>query len=415
MKISGDTKKIALVLAQFIEDIDFHVEGTVLSVKKAGFREGVMQTTLGEGTIRRYHNLPYFGITSWAYTDGAGTKIAPVQAPPNFAHHELIKMFESSKGFSLTEEESKIVRDSVIQAAAESPVVRAWAEKLDFEALHAFDHVSEPGGREKAYEWIAGDEAVKQGMKKFVRDFPMLALAVFYGGDTYEAATAGKTPEESYKIAVDHVIANGLPCDAGVLDGIWSVGPMSMEFLDSMRGLKVDVSGMGLDQSVITVVEAIDLARRLPVGSLPLDRAGFLSLCDCGTVLRELQSDDGSVTSGFGRGEGFAMVFTDAEVAQMFAGAAAVKFANLPKKLEGSISMQSLGCYGVLLAGHEDWIRKHIQDHFKNVHATPPGMTDFSALKSALVSEGFVAVQNNAVAFFKEALANTEMDQAPSP
>jgi hypothetical protein len=244
MKITSDTKKIDLVLAQFIEDLDFHVDGSVLSVKKAGFREGVMQTTLGEGTIRRYHNLPYFGITSWPYTDGAGTKIAPSWAPQNVAHYELVEMFENSTGLQVTEEENKILRDSVIKAAAESPVVRAWAEKLDFEAFHAFDHVcGERSDREDAYGWIAGDDVASQAIKKFVRDFPMLALAVFYGGGTYEAAEAGKTPEEAYKIAVDHVVANGLRFVGGGLHGRYSIGPMSMEFLDIIRGFKVDVSG----------------------------------------------------------------------------------------------------------------------------------------------------------------------------
>jgi len=413
MKISNDTNKIALVLAQFIEDLDFHVDGLMLSVKKAGFREGVMQTTLGDG-VRGYYNLPYFGITSWPYTDGAGTKIAPSPDSSDFAHLELVKMFESSTGLRLTDEESKLMGDTIIKAAADSPVVRAWAEKLDFEALHAFDHVYTDDPAD-AYEWIAGDEPVKQGMKKFVRDFPMLALAVFYGGGSYEAAAAGRTPEEAYKIAVDHVIADGLPCDAGGLDGLWSIGPMSMEFLDSIRGLKVDVSGISQDQSVITVAEAIDLARRLPVGSMPVDKAGFMNLSDCGSVLRELKNDDGNVKAGFKRGEGFGMNFTDDEVAKMFAGAAAVKFANLPKNLEDSLSLQSLGCYGVVLAGHEDWIRKYIQDDFHADEETPPGMTDFSALKAALVSDGFLAVHEKAVAFFKEAESNAEMDQSPAP
>lgn len=324
-------------------------------------------------------------------------------------------MFESSTGRQLTDEENKILRDSVIKAAADSLEVRAWVEKLDLEALHAFDHVYVEH-LDDAYEWIAGDEVASQAMKKFVRDFPILTLAVFYGGGTYEAAAAGKTPEEAYKIAVDHVTTNGLPCDSGGLDGIWSIGPMSMEFLESIRGFKVDVASVSMDESVILVPEAIDLARRLPIGSMPVDEAGFLSLRDCGAILRELQSDHGDVGSCIEDGRAFGMQFTDGEVAKMFASAAAAKFANVPKGLEhDSRTLQPLGCYGVVLAGHEDWIRKHIQDGFNNVDGAPPSMTDFSALKSALVSEGFVAVYEKAAAFFKDAEASADLDQAPTP
>ena len=416
MKITSDTKKIDLVLAQFIEDLDFHVYGSVLSVTKAGFRKGVMQTTLGKGTIRCYHNLPYFGITSWPYTDGAGTKIAPFQASPNVAHYELVKMFENSTGLQVTQEESKIVRDSVIQAAAESPVVRAWSEKLDFEAFHAFDHVCERSDREDAYGWIAGDDVASQAMKKFVRDFPMLALAVFYGGGTYEAAEAGKTPEEAYKIAVDHVVANGLPCDGGGLHGRYSIGPMSMEFLDSIRGFKIDVSGRSKDESVMLVAEVIELARRLPVGSIPTDRAGFFRLSDCGSGLHELQYDDGDISNAFDEGFGFGMKLSDDEIGKIFADVAASKFASVPKNLDRLGSLQPLGCYGVMLAGHEDWIRKHILHGVSDdPELVPDGMKDFSALKAALVSDGFLAVYEKAVAFFKDAKASALWDPVSAP
>jgi hypothetical protein len=294
--------------------------------------------------------------------------------------------------------------------------VRAWTEKLDFEALHAFDHVCSPRDREDAYSWIAGDEAADQGMKKFVRDFPMLTLAVFYGGRTYEAAEAGKTPEEAYKIAVDHVIANGLPCDGGGLNGGHSIGPMSMEFLDSIRGFKIDVSGRSMDESVTLVAEVIELARRLPVGSIPTDRAGFFRLIDCGSVLRELQYDDDDISNAFDEGFGFDMKLSDDEIGKIFADVAASKFAGVPKNLDRLGSLQPLGCYGVVLAGHEDWIRKHIlQGVTDEAELVPDGMKDFSALKAALVSEGFLTVYDKADAFFKEARAKVEMDQAPTP
>lgn len=51
MKISGDTKNITPDLEKFLEDIDFHVDGSTLSIKKAGFREGVMEAELCDGTI----------------------------------------------------------------------------------------------------------------------------------------------------------------------------------------------------------------------------------------------------------------------------------------------------------------------------------------------------------------------------
>jgi hypothetical protein len=189
-----------------------------------------------------------------------------------------------------------------------------------------------------------------------------------------------------------------------------------MEFLESIRGFKVDVASVSMDESVILVAEAIDLARRLPIGSMPVDEAGFMSLRDCGSVLRELQSNDGSVELCIDDGRAFGMKFTDDEVAKMFASAAAAKFANVPEGLyDNSLSLQPLGCYGVVLAGHEDWIRKHIQDGFNNVDGAPPSMRDFSALKSALVSEGFVAVYEKAAAFFKDAEASADLDQAPTP
>ena len=42
-------------------------------------------------------------------------------------------------------------------------------------------------------------------------------------------------------------------------------------------------------------------------------------------------------------------------------------------------------------------------------------MKDFSALKAAMVSDGFVATYEKAVAFYKDAEANVALDQAPTP
>jgi hypothetical protein len=152
------------------------------------------------------------------------------------------------------------------------------------------------------------------------------------------------------------------------------------------------------------------------VGSIPTDRAGFFRLSHCGSVLHELQCDDGDISNAFGVGFGFGMKLSDDEIGKIFAHVAASKFASVPENLDRLGSLQPLGCYGVMLAGHEDWIRKHILHGVSDdAELVPDGMKDLSALKAALVSDGFLAVYEKAVAFFKDAKASAEMDQAPAP
>jgi hypothetical protein len=149
----------------------------------------------------------------------------------------------------------------------------------------------------------------------------------------------------------------------------------------------------------------LTLAVKLPPESLPRTPSGIGRMAAASRVIGCL-AEDLSAEEAATVGYGFGIRFTDEEIRAVLRG---VDFetVDLKKLSDGAYGPASLGQYGAMLAGREDWVRDYLQGG-----GEPADLEiDFSALKEALIRDGYVVVAMKA----HEAVAGVEAAQAPAP
>jgi hypothetical protein len=280
-------------------------------------------------------------------------------------------------------------------AAAASPEVSELLKCVDFTVLHAFDCSDDDWFRENASEWLSRDNGGR-AMRAFLADYPLLASVACADSDLFEIAQTAETPEEGYQLILDRIQAVGFPADP---NHDMHVGPMSANLLDRIKGLRFTVHDNSYDDdSIHDVHDAMEFARRLPVAAFPDNVGRFERMNKWREVIAGLALDqrDFSEEEICADGSGLGIAFTDSEMAIVLAEQCERLFdVEPPKKHMHGIDI--LGCYGMMLAGHEDWVHEWYENEANAFRDEPDISASFPELKAELVSKGFNAVFRDAM------------------
>ena len=400
MRISGGPD-VTPELHGFLESIEFKVEGPQLSVVRRGFRDGIMKTVAGPAALSGIHHLKDYGFTGWTWHDASGTQRTPDRrAAPKVPSIHLRKLFEQVAGRPMTPSEMAACRREFTAAAAASPQVGQWARGLDLEALHAYDSVYDMADRESSYSWIANEDLSSVAMKRFAREYPLLAGLAAHGNELFEAASHGVDREDAYARLLGYVTARGFPCSAGGYDAV-PVGPMPQALLDRLRGLDYNIFIAGRTADAIAVASAVDLARRLPPEDFPRTRREFIGMTGVGIAIGKLEFDryddsvDSFIQSAVENGDGFGMKFTSGDLEQMTAEMAASGFDAAPEAMGRHRAMSAMALYGIALAGYGNEVRRHLEgspltnDFYLDLETDG---FDFARLKDAMCRDGIEKV-----------------------
>jgi hypothetical protein len=221
------------------------------------------------------------------------------------------------------------------------------------------------------------------------------------GSELFEVAKKAASPEAAYEALVAFVVEKGFPCTNAVFAK--TTPPIPQTVLDRLKGVRSEPFVMG-DESISDMAAFLTLAVKLPPESLPRTPSGIGKMAAASRVIGCLAADlspEEAATDGYG----FGIRFTDEEIRAVLRG---VDFETVDLKLsDGVHGASSLEQYGAMLAGREDWVRDYLQGG-----GEPADLEiDFSALKEALIRDGYVVVAMKA----HEAVAGVEAAQAPAP
>jgi hypothetical protein len=410
MKIISTSPSLTPEARSFLEMLEFRVNrsdrgASVLSIGAGGDDREFAPVHLWPDEITNERHLRHYGIMDRLYRDFYGEPNMPrPQKARGFLDRDLYEYFTEKMGRQATEEESDAIRDHIVDQANRSPVVNAWAEGIDFVALHAipFNGACFENGGHSQYNWLARSAPDAQAMKRFIVEHPMLAGVATSGSELFKVAKKAASPEAAYEALVAFVVEKGFPCTNAVFAK--TTPPIPRTVLDRLKGVPSEPFVMG-EEAISDMAFFLTLAVKLPPESLPRTPSGIGRMAAASRVIGCL-AEDLSAEEAATVGYGFGIRFTDEEIRAVLRG---VDFetVDLKKLSDGAYGPASLGQYGAMLAGREDWVRDYLQGG-----GEPADLEiDFSALKEALIRDGYVVVAMKA----HEAVAGVEAAQAPAP
>lgn len=406
MKITFAKPSLSLEAVSFIETLEFRVKpsdrgASVLSIGTAGDVREFAPVELWPDEITKEYNLKQYGILEWPYRGLDGeVMMSPQRKDPATIGRDLADLFAEKAGRQATEEELKAIHAQVVDQAKKSAIVNAWAQGIDFVALHAipFDGIRFENGGYSQYNWLARSAPDAQAMKRFIVEHPMLAGVATAGSDLFEAAKKAASPQAAYEALVAFVTKKGFPCTAY---RAFATPPIPHAVLDCLKGVPSGPYVMG-EEAISDTTAFLTLAVKLTPVALPNTPNGVEKMTAASRVIsclaEELDAEE-AVASGYG----FGIDFSDHEIRAVLR---AIDFeasdVQVWEMQYGGVPF--LGQYGVILAGREDWVRHY------NQGGDEPGELeiDFSALKEALIRDGYVVTAKKA----QEAIA--ELDSSSS-
>lgn len=351
--------------------------------------------------INQGMNAPLYGILDRPYTDWRGALVQPprVAVPPRL-RREISGLFAETYGREASGEEAGGFLEAVRKEAIASPVVDQWgAGVVDYDALHAlpYDNRASELMPLEHYNWLAEPTAGAQAMKRFVLAHPTLAALAMNGHELFEIAEEHSTPDAAYEAILTSIETVGF---TGEGDG-WKrkVGPISRETLARIAEIPQTCATFD-EEDLFFTTDWLALARRLQPGAVPNSKVGLINLAEAGRCVEGF-AERLSVRGALEEGDGFGFEFSDAEIQQIFRNVDFDKTLGLITTLEGG-GAPFMGAYGALLEDRIDLVREPSTD--------ADGFA-FSALREALLRDGFAAVSEKA----KEAVLEFEGLSSPRP
>jgi hypothetical protein len=346
-------------------------------------------------------NLPLYGVLDRPYTDWRGVEVQPVPVPvPPQLRRDASSLFVELYGRGAGTGEINGFLESIRNAATSSPIVRSWGEGvIDFDALHALPYDNR--GSElmplEHYNWLAEPTVGAQAVKRFVLTHPILAGIAMNGSELFEVAEGHVTPEAAYEAILSSIETVGFTGEGGG----WKrkVGPISRDILARLADLPQTCATFD-DEDLFFTTDWLSLARRLLPSSLPSSKVGLINLAEAGRCVEGF-TEKLSVRGALEEGDGFGFQFSNAEIQQIFRNVDFDKALGLITTLDMG-GAPFLGAYGALLEERWDLVREPTTD--------ADGFA-FSALREALLRDGFVSVSEKA----KEAVLEFEGLSSPRP
>ncbi len=346
-------------------------------------------------------NAPLYGVLDRPYIDWRGASVQPTRvAVPRQLRREVSGLFSEIYGREATTDEANGFLEGVREAAIASPLVGQWgAGVIDYDALHAlpYDNRGSDLMPLEHYNWLAEPTVSAQAVKRFVITHPVLAALAMNGPELFEIAEGHSTPEMAYEAILSSIETVGF---TGEGEG-WKrkVGPISRDTLARIAELPQTCATFD-EEDLFFTTDWLALARRLQPGALPNSKVGMINLAEAGRCVEGF-AERLSVRGALEEGDGFGFEFSDAEIQQIFRNVDFDKALGLITTVEGG-GAPLMGGSGALLEDRIDLVREPSTD--------ADGFA-FSALREALLRDGFVAVSEKA----KEAMLEFEGLSAPHP
>lgn len=381
---------------------DEHGASTLSVATKGGAKSyAPVMLRAASNQINQGMNAPLYGILDRPYTDWKGTPTQPSRrAVPRQLSREIAGLFAEIYGREAGFEEAEAFLEAVREAAIASPLVSQWgAGVIDYDALHALPYDSRGNDLMplEHYNWLVEPTASAQAVKRFVLTHPILAAFAMNGSELFDIAEGHSTPEAAYEAILSSIETVGFTGTGGG----WKrkVGSISRETLARLADLpRVRVSFD--EDDLYFTSDLLVLARRLKPDCLPRTVDGLVNVVEASRCV-EGMLEPFDLAWAVEMGQGFGFELSDAEIQQMFRGVDFDKAPGIISTLAGG-GAPFLGAYGALLEDRWDLVREPSAD--------ADGFS-FSALREALLREGFVAVSEKA----KEAVLEFEGLSAPHP
>ncbi len=217
------------------------------------------------------------------------------------------------------------------------------------------------------------------------------------GSELFDTAKGHSTPEAAYEAILSSIETVGFTGNGGGWKReVGSISRETLARLADLPGVRVSFD----EDDLYFTSDLLALARRLKPNSLPRTVTGLVNVVEASRCVEGLL-ERLSVTEALEMGQGFGFHLSDAEIQQMFRD---VDFDKAPGMIT-TIAMGGapfLGAYGALLEERWDLVREPSAD---------VGGFAFSALREALLRDGFISVSEKA----KEAVLEFEGLSAPHP
>jgi hypothetical protein len=367
----------------------------------------------GGRDITTYDFIEYLGITAWPYVADDGSNVTPGEIENDTENYDR-RVFIHVFGIEPTEGQADHLKRSVVAAASKSEAVRTWSSVIDFPALHAFDGTLQGFDILACYRYITANDVTHKALRRFAITYPVLSQAICNKDNWTGFLGSAKTDEEAYKLLLHHVTNKGIPAHETEFES--EIGPLSLELLKSMEGRQIDaISGDFYDTSA-RVTQTLNFARRLPATSFPENADAFDILGAFAEVVWRLTSKTECMMDTIEDERGFDLNLSDADIAAIFAVEIEAKF-DIEKSFAGDFGdgnmfsdrgrrvwLETFAFYGIHLAGHDEWLASFLAEDEDEL----PETFDYSALKVALISDGFQNVLTKANEYY-----NTLMNEAP--
>lgn len=253
-------------------------------------------------------------------------------------------------------------------------------------------------------KWINADDIEGLAMRRFCEDFPLLAGLACHGTRRFDAARRGSTVDEAYGFIIDEIVAEGL---VGQHDD-HPTGGIPRSVVEKFRCVALRMQDFDDYHTNLRIANILRMLRRLPADFVPTTAVGLLNVERLEYFIAALECNEGTNLVGpdvLGGDYGFAIPFTDAELASLLAPLAAQGFSELPENV-AKFDQHDFAIYGAKLAGFEAQASDF--DSGKTDEMEPLA---FTSLKKALLEEGVFVVCQKARDYCKQ---QDETPEAPS-
>lgn len=393
-------------LREFIDRIEFHAEvktyknaitsASLCVIDHPGMRRGVMEVAYHPGKVLAdMFHIEHYGFMEMPYVDGDGNKVSSVKSPFAACDSDFNGIFKQILGRETTPEEKTIFSEEFRRKFNKSPAVARFASTLDLEALHTFEYSLSTDQRERAYTLAAGNSPSAMAIKKFGREFPILAALAIHIPALYEATKKGKTAEESYALLMDAFTGGfRISCRDDLREA--HTGRLPKELIEFIRGLKFKVVNSGdWAFDLPRIIRGLDLARRLPPENFPQTKASFENFLYVAECVAAFESKEFTLTQMPGR---FEFVFSDDELKSMLADTCAEGFTSKPHHISCR-QLDIIASYGKSLAGPQDDKTRDLS--WNNISQRLQAMR-LEDLREALIKDGFREICDRADQYASE-------------
>jgi hypothetical protein len=253
-------------------------------------------------------------------------------------------------------------------------------------------------------EWINADDIEGLAMRRFCEDFPLLAGLACHGTKRFDAARRRSTVEEAYGFIIDEIVTEGL---VGEHDE-HPTGGIPRSVLEKFRGVALRMRDFDSYHTDLRMANILRMLRRLPADFVPATALGLLNVERLEYFIESLECNEGTNLVGPGVLEGdhgFAIPFTNAELASLLAPLAAQGFSELPENV-AKFESHEIAMYGAKLAGFEAQASDFVSGNTDEMEAFA-----FTLLKQALLDEGVFTVCQKARDYCKQ---QDDAPEAPS-